>query len=136
MCYSRAFFKGILCQRITLSRSISKSPPSSSVISRQQKRQPKSGLELTHINKSVIDFSIFASHCDLYKKERVLGKRKSKLALFIFVSILKADLKFATINCKKVKAQNLLTGKLVFHRKKSGSLNICDSSSSNIILWC
>jgi hypothetical protein len=89
---------------------------------------------LTHVNKRVIDFSISASHCDSYKKERVLGKRKSKLALFIFVSILKADLKFATINCKKEKAQKLLTGKLVFHREKGGSLNICDSSSSIIIL--
>jgi hypothetical protein len=78
---------------------------------------------LTHVNKRVIDFSIFASHYDLYKKERVLRKRKSKLALLISVSILKADLKFETINCKKEKAQNLLTGKLVFHREKGGSLN-------------
>ena len=88
---------------MTLSRSISKSPPSSSVISRLHTWQPKTGLQLTHVNKTVIDFSIFASHCDLYKKERVLGTRKSKLALFIFVSILKADLKFATINFKKEK---------------------------------
>lgn len=64
----------------------------------------------------------------------MLGKRKSKLALFIFVSILKADIKFATINCKKEKAQNLLTGKLVFHREKGGSINICDSSSSVTVL--
>jgi hypothetical protein len=71
-------------QRITLSRSISKSPPSSFAISWQQERQPKNGIELTHVNRRVIDASTFASHCDLYKKERVLGKRKSKLALFIF----------------------------------------------------
>jgi hypothetical protein len=39
---------------------------------------------------------------------------------------LKADLKFATINCKKEKAQKLLTGKLVFQREKGGggSINV------------
>jgi hypothetical protein len=34
---------------------------------------------LTHVNKRVIGFSIFASHCGLYKKERVEGKVREKV---------------------------------------------------------